>query len=110
MRIDFLESFIKLASAIIILGQTRTRVVESLPRMTTRERKLSSTLMKNLGTFKVNKSTQESLQVHDSFRPNEHESLHSHPRLAQALCVQNTKDFLTIFGHCRNCSQQQSPV
>ena len=40
--------------------------------------KLSSTVMKNLSTLKVCESAWESMTVHESFRPNESESLNSH--------------------------------
>ena len=87
MRVDSHESFRQLSSNIVDSVQTRTRVVESPSRVTTNERKLSSTLMKNLSTFKVNESAQESMRVYESFRPNESESLNSHHRLARALQV-----------------------
>ena len=78
MRVDSHESFRQLSSTIVNSGQTRTRVVESPSRVTTNERKLSSTLMKNLSTFKVDESARESMRVHESFWPNESESLNSH--------------------------------
>ena len=42
------------------------------------ERKLSSTLIKDLSTFKVDESARESIRMHESFRPNESESLNFH--------------------------------
>ena len=52
------------------------------------DRKLSSTLTKNLSMFKFVESGQESTReprVHERSRPNENESPNSHPRFARAL-------------------------
>ena len=52
LRVDSHESFHQLSSTIINLDQTRTRIIESPSRVTTNERKLSLTLMKNLACSK----------------------------------------------------------
>ena len=78
MRADSRERFLSTLSTIIKSGQARKRVVESPSRLTSDERKLSSTLMKNLTTFNVDKSAQELMRVHGSFRPNKSESFSSH--------------------------------
>ena len=51
------------------------------------KRKLSWTVMKNLSMIKVDESALEPVKVHESFRPNESESLNSDQlsSLAQAL-------------------------
>ena len=43
------------------------------------QRKLSTVIKKNLGRFKFDESGQESLRAHESFKPNESESLTSRP-------------------------------
>ena len=63
---------------IINSGQTRTRVVENPSRVREKEGKISSTRMKNLSTSKVDESALESMRVHESFWPNESESLNFH--------------------------------
>ena len=43
-----------------------------------KKEKLSSTLMKNLSSFKVDESARKSMRAHEIFRPNESESLNSY--------------------------------
>ena len=89
MTVDSHECFRQLSSAIFnFVVQTRTRVVESPSRVRERKRKLSSTLTKNLNTFKVDESAWESTRVHESFKPNESESLNSH-RLWEGTVTRN---------------------
>ena len=79
MRVNSHESFHQLSSSIINSGQTRTRVDESTSRVTTNKRKLSSTLMKMLSTFKDDERALESMGVHAEFQATQGcESLNSH--------------------------------
>ena len=56
MRVDCHDSFRQLSSTITNSGQKRTRVYKSSSRVNKNERNFSSTLMKNLSTFKVDQS------------------------------------------------------
>ena len=58
-------------SALIDYHQLRPNDIKSPSREAERKRKLSTTLMTNSSTLKVDESASESMRVHESFRPNE---------------------------------------
>ena len=72
MKVDSHESFRQLTSNMINSGQTITKVVESPSRVTTNERKLSSTLLKqheHVLSRREHTIGDESIGEFQSFRP-----------------------------------------